>query len=106
MKDPRYPDRPDSPDFWALSEALLHNDSIEQAEDIGAEYERRVSEVIDLDVLHYVVVQRLMRVKERDHHRHNDDKAEAWFSAAWVDGFMAAVEYMKRRNIVRDGGHR
>lgn len=61
LNDPRFPDRPSHPDFWALSDIIL---SMDGGAGEGGEtfFERSMSEAIDLDSLQYMAKNRGIRM--------------------------------------------
>lgn len=62
MTDRAFPNRPDHPDFWRLSEVVLQLDgAIDEAEDKEAVWERVVSDIVDIPSLEYMAEQRALR---------------------------------------------
>lgn len=87
LRDPRFPDRPQTQDFWRLSEiALDHDGDPRSVEDI-------IGEVIDHDSLVYMVHQRVGRLVS------NPD-LEAILGGVALDAFMLGAKFIQR------GGHR
>lgn len=58
MTDPRFPNRPDHPDFWLMSQALIDADKVADA---GQEIPDIIGQVVDPDSLRYVAEQRALR---------------------------------------------
>jgi hypothetical protein len=92
--DPRFPNRPDHPDFWRLSRAVIANDTaVESAPDPGEAFRALVAKHVDLRSLSYMAAQRVDRFIGRmtqdgpDGPRISGDEVAL---AAWLDGFMAA----------------
>lgn len=90
--DERFPNRPDTPDFWRLSRVLRKLDKIVDTSISDAEreaaYEATIAENgITADVLSYVAVQRALRL--------TGGAGSTKLAAAWVDGFIAGAEYAK-----------
>lgn len=84
-----FQNRPDHPDFWLMSECVLELDA---AADDGVAMERIVGK-IDMKSLAYMASQRALRgtglVKF---------SPVAALGGSWVDGFMAGVNFQKRRS--------
>jgi len=58
MKDPAFPDRPDHPDFWRLSETILYMDG---AAESGQSYDEIMDKHMDAESLIYMADQRVRR---------------------------------------------
>lgn len=61
LNDPLFPNRPQSPDFWKISEILLWmdgNSSEGSEEDRAAFYQRCLSDVADPDAVMYAALER------------------------------------------------
>lgn len=94
--DPRWPDRPDHPFFWEISNAVIVNDE--------SALERRFHETtrslgIHAESVRYVSEQRISMLMS------GHESTEVIAQAAWVDGFAAAMRLMHNR-LVKDGQHR
>lgn len=79
-----FPGRPDHPDFWLISEALIENDA--QA-DQGTPFEDMVSRIVNPEVLAYIAAQRARRTMD----------PLVGPIAAWMDGFIAGARYQHKR---------
>lgn len=94
--DPRFPDRPDHPDFWLISQALIDQDA--QA-DAGQPFTDVVERIVDRDSLIYAAEQRGLRFQAG---RSKPSVAErVAMQAAWVDAFLAGARYqaLKERRL-------
>ena len=78
--------RPDHDDFWLLAEVVQDLDA---AADDGIAIERIIGQ-IDLDSLAYTAYQRVMRAAQVP-------SSPETLGATWVDGFMAGVNFQKRK---------
>jgi hypothetical protein len=79
--------RPDHDDFWLMAEVVQDLDS---AADDGTAMERIIGR-IDLESLAYVASQRILRIP-------GATLADAaTLGAQWIDGFMAGVNFNKRK---------
>lgn len=86
----RFPDRPDHPDFWRLSSAVLAIDA--HACEDGMTVPEIVGDLVDIDVLEYFA-------------RHRTGTAMALLrlpallapalQAIWVDAFVAGAQFGK-----------
>lgn len=80
-----YPGRPDHPDFWLISQALIDQDA--QA-DSGQDAEEILAAMIDPDSVTYAALQRAGRSS-------NPGPAVA---AAWLDGFLTGMAVQQLKN--------
>lgn len=97
LNDPRFPKRPDTPDFWRISEILLQHDG--QATEGGLTLNDIIHDTVDHPTLSYVALQRaglLIRATGLP------DTAEmrTALASSWLDAFLAGAQFEKR------GGHR
>lgn len=79
-----FPGRPDHPDFWVISEALIEMDA--QA-DQDAPFEDMVGWIVSPAVLAYVAFQRALRMSD----------PVIGPIAVWMDGFIAGARYQHKR---------
>jgi hypothetical protein len=84
--------RPDHDDFWLLAEVVQDLDAA--AED-GTTMEKIIGK-IDLESLAYVASQRILRLPGMT------KVQAASLGGAWIDGFMAGVNFNKRRTAEED----
>lgn len=94
MTEPGFPDRPDHPDLWLISQAVLDLDA--QA-DSGQGTPEIVGRHVDLESAVYMAGQRMLRVVARTH---GDRIAPVQVTTAWLDGFIAGmvVQHLKTRS--------
>lgn len=101
MSDPldrdEYPDRPDSPDFWSLSECVLWMDG--RASE-GKGFRATLQEFIDTDVAEYFAKSRAGMALLSDptslpSHLNEFEKLRITVAAAWIDGFMAGAKFQQ-----------
>lgn len=83
-RDPRFPHRPQHPDFDRLGRVVRAQDAAAEARGIDA----ALGGIIDPDVASYVAYQRVLRVPGDSH----PVKA-----ALWLDGFAAGVAYAREQ---------
>lgn len=93
--DPRFPDRPDHPDFWRLSRAVIANDTLA---DKGMPIEAiLVSRGLDnIESLRYMAEQRVLRAFG---HNFISTDAKALMVSLYMDAFAAALGYVQERAI-------
>jgi hypothetical protein len=84
-----FPNRPDHPDFWLMAECVQDLDA---AADDGVSYERIIGPV-DIRSLTYMATQRALRINVPG------GLTLAYAGAGWIDGFMAGVNFQKRRGL-------
>lgn len=88
--------RPNTDEFWLLSELLITQDNTAEALGLKA----AVQEVIDLETLAYVAEQRTFRVlgifTEEQLQAKRTEVAK--ISAIWMDAFLIGVKYERKRN--------
>jgi hypothetical protein len=85
-----FPNRPDHPDFWLMAECVQ---DVDAAADDGIAMERIIGKV-DMNSLAYMASQRALRLG-----RGVDPRVTAAIGAGWLDGFMAGVNFQKRRGL-------
>lgn len=84
------PNRPEHPDFWIISEAVIDGD----ASVANGSYEDAVRRVVDLGSAIYMGKQRTSRLNEMEELGLTSTQMSA-LRAAWVDGFIAGAEYRR-----------
>ena len=91
MSSPDFPGRPDHPDFWLLSQAVLDQDG--QA-DAGQPVDDILARRIDPDSAVYMAMQRALRI---------DPASQQQLAAAWIDGLLIgmAFQYLKAAQDIR-----
>lgn len=82
-----YPGRPDHPDFWLISQALIGQDA--QA-DSGQDTTEILGRVIDPDSVTYAAIQRAGRLK--------GSYGPAAVAGMWLDGFLAGMTVQQLKN--------
>jgi hypothetical protein len=95
MTDPRYSDRPDHPDFWLMSQAVIDLDA---ASDEGKPFQEVVGD-IDLESLKYMAAQRALRAAMI---LADPVSRESQIMATWLDGFMAGARFAKLKTSAND----
>lgn len=85
LNDPRFPDRPNHPDFWRMVDGVLRLDG-ESDEHTFTEI---VSPIVDVDSVLYLATQRVLR-----------GRGDGSIAPVWIDGFLVGVLYQQ------EGGHR
>lgn len=86
--DPRFPDRPDHPDFWRLSKAVIANDD---AADQGVPIEKIMTDLgIDPKSVQYMAEQRMLRALG---HNFVSPQAKVLLMGLWIDAFVAGVGF-------------
>jgi hypothetical protein len=99
-----FPGRPDHPDFWLLSQAVLDQDA--QA-DSGQPVQDMLARRIDPDAAVYMAGQRALRLQRA---LRIDPASQPQLAAAWIDGLLAgmAFQYLKAAQDIeqwaREGG--
>jgi len=97
--DPRFPDRPDHPDFWKLSEIINHFDDLA---DKGMDLmDVAILKGLDLKSLVYMAKQRALRAldtyKDTEAYPEGSTNEETRVAASWLDGFMAGQDFGEDR---------
>lgn len=87
MTDPRFPDRPDSADFWLMAEVIQDLDS---AADDGLPADRIVAD-LDLSAVAYIAKQRALRAQ-------NMLKGHQ-VAPTWFDAFVVGVMFQRRKGL-------
>lgn len=85
---PRFPNRPDHPDFWAMSRTVLAHD--DDQTDIG----EIIARYVDPESAVYMAEQRATRCAA-------EDRLPLWLlptlAAVWIDGFITGVAVERDR---------
>lgn len=87
-KDPRFPNRPDHPDFWLISQAVIDADA---AADASQDVESVVAPLVDMKSLAYMAQQRAGRMV--DQLPFAGPAIKSAVGAAWIDAFFAGANY-------------
>lgn len=90
LNDPRFPLRPDHPDFWKLCQVALKYDG-RMMEATSEEAKQRVFEeavegVVDIGSISYFALQRAIRIT-------NDPRMVAALTAIYIEGFIVGHNY-------------
>ncbi len=91
--------RPDHDDFWLMAEVVQDLDA---AADDGVAMERIIGK-IDIESLAYVASQRISRMPGWGTPEPLRVQQAAALGGAWVDGFMAGINFNKRRTERMNG---
>lgn len=96
--DPNFPDRPQHPDFWALSEAVCQQDNY-------ADFGMTVAEIIDMakidpDSLFYVAKQRGLRLFQSMPDASTPEEVIGSLAAIWIDAFLAGLKVGDGRTMI------
>lgn len=102
--DPLFPDRPDHPDFWALSEAVKQTDGYASQGLSPAQ----IFEAADIngDSVFYMAKQRAMRMHAFAPAPTSPQEVEGMSAATWLDGFLAGLKLGDGRSTPEDGNRR
>lgn len=97
MNEPRFPGRPDHPDFWLISEAVQDFDS---AADDNAGFDRLVRPIVDIPSLTYTAEQRAARAlgagARNPLFRVTPELMR--LQATWIDGFVAGARFRQLKD--------
>lgn len=93
--DPRFPNRPDHPDFWRLSEIVMGMDAwldVAKPENRQDVFQKIVTDVIDIRSVTYMADQRALRAMmflgvPREY--------QAATAAMWLEAFIMGVKYAR-----------
>jgi hypothetical protein len=91
--DPRFPNRPDHPNFWRLSKAVIANDD---AADHGVPIETIMANlgVESPESVEYMAEQRVLRALG---HNFVSPQAKAMLMGLWIDAFVAGVGFTQQK---------
>lgn len=90
-EDNEFPNRPNHPDFWALSNIIIQNDNL--AELSPLQVEQIIGEVIDINSLVYLASQRITRTKGQE----ATALQVAYFTDAFLIGYKFALSRIERK---------
>lgn len=94
LNDPRFPKRPDHPDFWRISEVVLQHDG--EAVEGKLPLEEIVKDTVDPTSLTYFAMQRAGMTCQK---AGMPESLAPVLGSVWLDGFMAGAKFQQR------GGH-
>lgn len=104
LQDPDFPDRPQHPDFWRLSEIILKQDGrvedIASREDAEAFVPRMIQEQIDQNSLEYMSMMRAHRMVAALREARLPFIPEVAMTSMFLQGVLVGIEFQKA------GGHR
>ena len=93
MTDPRFPNRPNHPDFWRMSEIVIEMDRRTEAH--PDKFEEIVGEIVDLDSLIYMATQRSLRAATLG--RATPTSIMVHGTALWIDAFTVGYKFAKAK---------
>lgn len=96
LRDPRFPNRPQTPDFWRLAETSMKLDG---RTDAGQSTVEATGDAIDMDSLLYAAEQRI-DLMLAGIYMNPTPKVRAAMIATYVSGVVHGIEFQ------RSGGHR
>jgi hypothetical protein len=89
--------RPDTPEFWAMSAVMIDQDNANLTADPDA-LVNYIDQYLPVDVAMYVSEQRALRVAVKGELSPVDIQGIlAALTAMWLDGCLAGMEYQRRR---------
>lgn len=104
LHDPNFPDRPQHPDFWRLSEIILKQDGrvedITSLEDANDMIPRMIQEQIDQTSLEYMSMVRSHRMLDSLRKAGLPFYPEVAMTSMFLQGVLVGIEFQKA------GGHR
>lgn len=92
MTDPRFPKRPNHPDFWRMSEIVIEMDQRTEAH--PDKFEEIVGEIVDLDSLIYMATQRSLRAATL---AGAPQSIMIHGTALWIDAFTVGYKFAKAK---------
>jgi hypothetical protein len=92
VTDPRFPKRPDSADFWLLSQVVIDNDTAMDNETI--DFDDRLAQVIEPDAVAYMAQQRALRIVGPSATKLQLAKV----ASIWLDAFIAGATFQARKD--------
>ena len=98
LQDARFPDRPQSPDFWRLSESVLMLDGRAQQDD--ATVKAITDEFVDTDAVTYVAEQRAGLMLRSFDMEHLPRSVQLMLVSMYMGGVVHGIAFEKA------GGHR
>lgn len=86
----QFPERPDHPDFWMMSQIITDQDN--RATSHADSFESLIAEVVDVQSLIYMASQRALRARIL-----TTGSFEEKMISMWIDAFVAGVEFAKTK---------
>lgn len=92
--DPNFPNRPDHPDFWRLSKAVIATDD---AADQGVPIEKIMTDlgIESSKSVAYMAEQRMLRALG---HNFVSPQSKALLMGLWIDAFVAGVGFTRQQD--------
>lgn len=96
LRDPRFPARPQSRDYWRIIEVVAQQDG--RSTEGGPHLQQVVADIVDERALTYVGLNRAMMAQDGLGLR-PDDRLTQMLAAVWIDAFTAGIRFEQA------GGH-
>jgi hypothetical protein len=94
VADPNFPNRPDHPDFWLISQALIDTDALA---DSGQSTPDITGRIVDTDSLIYAAEQRVRLIIGKGH-LNPSTRIMIAMNALWLDAFVAGTQYQRLKS--------
>lgn len=100
MTDPRFPNRPDHPDYWQLSEVLVTHDA---EMDTGGNFDDAVGRYIDLPSLAYAANNQaqmgMQRIGAAGKVVWDSRTVRMLMASTFISSFLAGMKYQIRKEV-------
>lgn len=93
LRDPRFPDRPQHPDFWRLADVTTRLDG--GATEGGKTIEQVAEGVIDLESLSYAATQRVGLFLQALGYENIEPEVVAMLETVFVTSVITGIEFQK-----------
>jgi hypothetical protein len=93
MTDPRFPNRPNHPDFWLMSQAIVDTDAQSETGQAAPDIMGRL---VDVESLTYVAEQRALRAAPRLETGglvFRNPQNMSILAGLWIDAFVAGARF-------------
>lgn len=95
LHDPHFPDRPNHPDYWRLSEIVLQLDAQTLVDEVSIE--DQVAKDVNIDSEFYIAVGRALRFRAKmDGPIMSPTEFTAFCTALWTEGFLVGCRFQQR----------
>lgn len=94
MSDPRFPNRPDHPDFWLISQGLIEQDAQAESDPAIQNIDDVTSRYVDLASVSYHALNRARFIMGAGAPERTTVKG----AAMWMDGFVQGIRFQHLKN--------
>ena len=97
--DPEFPNRPQHPDFWAMSRSVVERDrAVDESGDLGKVLDEAN---VDTDSLLYMARQRALRMIQNTPTPETDEELMVSMASLWMDAFLVGLDVGSEKAVTQ-----